>query len=418
MGKGRKLEKISLLALLILSLLVLAGFVPVRLGALSGVAEGILRDAGADSASAGEVSVTLFRGLRVKDVKTYKHISASEEYRVSVARADVSCNILSLALRVSSSPELLKPERDIFRELYESPLQFAGDISLQAMSLGSVKKVYAQGADVAFTHKGKEWISADGVSINIASKRKSLRGDLSANTVAIHGIAVVEGFSVKLFAGDGRLDLASGRGTVFGGKIGAELSLGLRDFRLIGGKARVEGLDLGKYCDGTGFPYGRLGGRASIDVQIEEGSPAALDSVRARGSFSAAGLSADNIAIQRAPAVSQLSKALRSLLFSEAAGSFELEGGKISFSEITGTGDVMSFKSAGRADFEGKLAQDFEGELSKEFVDGLPRVIRNSLERTPGGGGKFKCRITGTFHKPRVEVDKNVYKRAIRNIFK
>jgi len=422
--KGHKLEKLLTLLLLALSLLILAGFVPLRFRALNRVVEDALRGAGADSVLVGDVSVTLFRGVRVGGLRAHKRISADEDYTVAVSRADVSCNLFALAAAVAVNPRLFNPERDMFREAYEKPLELAGGLCARLMSLRSFKRAAVSGAGIWFTGKGAPGLSAEGVSAGVVrrgGRRSSLDGDISAALAVVPYLANVENFSVKLRAGDGRLDFTDGNGALFGGRVSAGLSLSLGDSRLIDGSASVRGLDLEKFCAGTGFSPGALTGIVNLDAALEPGS-AALDSIRASGSVSVGRLTAVEIALQKTAAVNQVSRDLRSLRFSEVRGDFQLSGGKLRFGKITGVGEVLSFRAAGWVGFDGKLDYSLDGEFSKKFVATLPKLVRNSLEETESGGGGFKCRISGTFHRPRVDIDKSVYDRAIggffRNLFK
>jgi len=133
-------------------------------------------------------------------------------------------------------------------------------------------------------------------------------------------------------------------------------------------------------------------------------------------------LTVTDIALLKTAAVNQVSRDLRSLRFSEVRGGFRLSGGKLRFGEITGVGEVLSFRAVGSVGFDGKMDYDLDGEFSGKFVATLPKLVRSSLEPTESGGGRFKCKISGTFHRPRVEVDRSVYDRAIggffRNLFK
>jgi len=429
MNKGHKIEKTAALLFLFFSLALLAGFLPIRFGSLNRAVEDALKGVGADTVTVGEVSVILWRGIRVKDLTVCKRVSANEDYRVSVPQADISCNLFGMAAAILTTPNILKSERDLFREAYEKPIEFAGDACVLAMSFGPVKRVTLRDAGVRVTqYKGKAaatavpWVNANGVSATLAVRgrgaKRAVDGSVSAKLATVPYIAVIEDFRVKLRVKDGQLSLTDGRGGIFGGKLDVDAFLDLDSSRFTGGKARIIGFDLEKYCAGTDFAPGRIGGKVDINVEIEEGSSAVLDSIKAKGSFKSANLTAAEIGLQRTQAVNQLSKELRTLEFGEVRGDFQLDGGKIRFREIVGTGDILTFKSAGWADFEGRLVQDFEGELNPTFTAKIPKFVRNGLERTENGGGRFKCRITGTFHKPRVEVDKKVYNRAFKNLFK
>jgi len=426
MNKGHKVEKIAALVFLFLSLALLAGFLPFRLGPLNRAVEGVLMDAGADSASVGEVSVILWSGVRVKDLTAYKRINAKEGYHAHVSRADISCNMFGMGLTLLTKPNILTAEKDLFREAYENPINFIGDACALAVSLGPLKKAAVKDAGVRFTqYKGKAaaavpGLSAEGVSASAAIRgpKRALDGSVSVKSAVIPSVAAIEDFRIKLRAADGRLNLTDGSGNIFGGKLNAEASLRLDSTKFTGGTARIKGLDLEQYCAKTNFSPGRLSGKVDIDARIEDIPAASIDSIKAKGSFKAANLTAADIGLQRTQAVNQLSKELRVLNFGDVRGDFRLDKGKIRFREIAANGDVLKFKSTGWADFDGRLEQDFVGELSQKFTEKLPKLVRSGLERTEDGGGRFKCRITGTFHKPRVEIDKGVYNRAFKNLFK
>ncbi|MDR2578255.1 MAG: AsmA-like C-terminal region-containing protein [Chitinispirillales bacterium] len=417
MNKTYKLEKIFTLALFLVSLLILAGFMPIGFGALTGVAESALREAGADSVSVGGVSVALWTGVRVKNLEAYKRISANEDYRVYAPRVDISCNLLRMGIAAIASGDLFTPGRDMFREVYEKPLELLGDLSSQMMSLRPFRKVTLHGAGISFTNKSGPWISAGGMSASVSSKGKSLDGKVNVTEASVPSLAKIKNFSIRLQAENGRLDLAQGSGSVFGGKFYAELSLDLNNLQILSGSTTIKGLDLDKFTVGTGFSPGSVSGKLNLEAQVEPG-PADFDSIRAKGSAVVTELTAVEIALQRTPAVSQVSRDLRTLLFSEVKSDFHLAGGRVNFDEITGTGEVMSFRSTGWIDFEGRMRQNLVGEFSENFTKRLPRLIRNSLEPTEEGGGRFKCGISGTFHRPRVEIDRSMYDRAVGGFFR
>jgi hypothetical protein len=409
------------LALFLLSLIVLAGFIPIgSVGFFRGVAESVLKGMGADTVSVGSVSVVLWTGLRVKDVNAYKRINdKGDGYRVGVARADVRCNLPGAAVALAVNPNVFKTDRDIFREAYEKPFELAGDVFGAAASLRPVKKIALRGVGVCFTGKGQTGVSVSGAEVNFGRDgERALSGRVSAGEAVIPALAKVEMFNVKVSVDDKKLELTDGGGTVFGGKLRMNVSVDLRQSKILSGEAFIGGLDLEKFCAGTGFSPGSLAGRMDIDARLEGGSPVRLDSVKANGFATVTNLTAADLALQKAPVVNRLSRDLRRLSFSRVKGGFTVAGGRFHFKEIVGVGDVLKFRSAGWVGFDGKLSQDFEGELSRDFVAGLPKLVRNSLEKTESEGGRFKCRFGGTFHKPRVEVDRSVYDRAIGGFFR
>ncbi|MCL2219665.1 MAG: AsmA-like C-terminal region-containing protein [Chitinispirillia bacterium] len=449
MNKLHNIEKVSTLVFLIISVALVVGFVPVRLGMFSGIAESTLKNVGADSVSVGGVSVSLWNGVRVHDFKAYKRINAAEDYRVHAHRVDISINLFRLAARLLFQPKSAHAEnsRDVFHEAYEDPLEFIGGIRL----IHTLKTVKLRGAGVNFTQKGKSWVSLNGVSADVSRQvefrralldsssgiiifgrlfrqRITLAGVLNVREAAVPSIAKVEHFNVKLLAEGDRLDLFDGSGNIFGGKINTDMSFGFRrhsshvlygsESRILNGRVHIKGLDLDRFCNETGFSPGRMTGKVNADAEVVMETVAHIDSVKAKGALTVTRLTASDIALQRAPAVSQVSGDLRQLSFAQVKGKFDVAKSRLTFDELIGQGDILKFRSAGWIGFDGRLSHDFEGEFSPEFTAGLGRLVRNGLEPTEDGGGRFKCRITGTIERPRVDVDRSVYNRALRNLFK
>jgi len=420
MNVSRKIEKTALPALFLLSLAVLAGFIPFGAGPLRGVAENALKDMGADSVSVGSVSVVLWTGLQAKEVSAYKRISnKGDGYRVRAAQADIRCNLVGAALALAADPGIFKSDRDVFREAYERPFELAGEAFGAAVSLRPVKKISLHGAGIGFIGRGKPGVSVSGADVILGrSGSAAFSGSVTVKEAVIPTLAKVERFHVKISVDDKNLELMNGVGTVFGGKLRAHIAVDARQSKILRGEVFVGGMDLEKFCAGTGFSPGRLAGKADIEARLEGGSPIRLDSFKANGRATVTNLTAADLALQTAPIVNRLSRDLRLLRFSEVKGGFAVAGGRLYFKEIKGAGDVLKFRSSGWVGFDGKLSQDFDGELSRDFVAGLPRLVRNSLEKTDDEGGRFKCKIGGAFHNPRIDVDKSVYDRAIGGFFK
>jgi len=419
-NRSHGIEKIAGLALFLLSLVILAGFVPIGAGPFRGVVENAIKGMGADSVSIEGVTVALWRGLRVKELATYKRISdKGDGYGLRVENVDIRCNLGGAVAAIAVNPNIFKSDRDIFREVYERPFELIEDISGAAASLRPVKRIALRGAVIGFTGNGKQGVSVSGADVVLGrSVGGALTGSANIREADIPTLAKVYNFRVNISVDDKSLELTDGVGAVFGGKLRMNLSVDARRSKILSGEAYVNGLDLEKFCVGTGFAPGRLLGKADMEARAEEGSPIRFDSMKARGRVTVKNLTATDLALQNAPIVTQLSSDLRLLRFSEVKGGFVLAGGRLNFKEIVGVGDVLKFRSTGWVGFDGKISQDFEGEFSGGFVAGLPRIVRGSLEKTEGDGGRFMCKIGGTFHKPRIEVDKSVYDRAVGGFFK
>ncbi|MDR3011752.1 MAG: hypothetical protein LBU70_00865 [Chitinispirillales bacterium] len=436
MNKNHIFEKISMLLLFFASIFVLVGFIPIRSDRLSRGAEKMLAEAGADSVSVGGISGTLFGGMRISNLCAYKRINANESYHIHVERIDVASNLFWLAVTMPFHRSLFSSERDMFHDAYKSPLGFVGALCDYWMAAVPVKKIILRGASVSFTDKkGLQGIAFSGISAKLSRVKKGigtgtprLVGSVTVAEAIIPTLAIVENFSAELDASAKTLGIG-GSGSIFGGELEASLILGLtaksdalisgmmNEYSIVGGNARIKGLDLGQYVVGTKFSPGSISGKLDLEAQLKP-SRADIDSIEAEGSAVITNLVAVNLALQNTRAVNRLSGDLRTLRFSEVRSDIQFSGGRVNFREMVGIGGVLSFRSTGWIDFDGRLNHNFVGEFSPSFISALPRLIRNSFERTANGGGRFNCRITGTFHRPNVEIDRSMYNRAIRNVFR
>jgi hypothetical protein len=385
------------------------GFIPLDFGAFNGIAEDILKDAGADSVNVKNVSVILIGGIRINEISVYKQINKKEFYRAEISQVNIYCKPLNLLF----SRNLLLDERDIFMEIYEKPIILAGEAVTLINSLGFIKKMDLSGAKISF----KTGLSAENISVNLLRK-KNIHGNIAIEKITIPSVASIENFSAKLLSNSEILNIFSATADVLNGKLSAEVSIDLNNFRTVGGFAKINGLDLARFCKETKFSPGRLSGIADFNVEIEKNTALMLDSIKLNGNFSVSNLVVSDLALQRLSVVRNASKDLRVLKFSEVNGEFAFLNGKVDFKKITGKGNTMNFTSVGWFKFDGSIYQKFEGEFSPKFVLGLSRLVRNSLEKTENGGGKFHCTISQKFHNPKIKVDKAVYKRAIKNAFK
>jgi hypothetical protein len=380
------------------------------------MAQDILKDFGADSVTVKKVSATLFDGVKVTEIQIYKQINPREFYRAEISRVDIYGNVL--AYLFPRKP--IKIERDFFMEAYEKPLELIGDVFVFGVGRSPLRKIELQNASVVFTNRNKAGVSIDGVSVKLEKRGKKITGNLKAQETIIPSVAKIENFTAKLRSNGKQLEIFDASGDIFDGKLNAELSIDLNNFRTVGGNALISGLDLGLFCKESKFSPGRLEGKADFNLEIEQGTAILLDSIKLTGNFLIKELLTVDLALQNISLVKKFAKDLRTIKFTEVKGEFTFLNGRVNFKEIAGKGDTMKFKSVGWFKLDGTLQHSFDGEFTPNFVAGLSRLVRNSFEKTDDGGSRFRCEISGTFHKPRVTVvdKKTMYRRVVKNVFK
>jgi hypothetical protein len=411
-------KKKSLLLWLFVFLVI---FIPFGIGKFDGIVEDILKEAGADSVSVGNVSVSLFRGICIENLSTYKRKNAQEYYTAEISRIYIRGDIFGLGSMVIGREKSGKVKRDIFMEVYYKPIELVSEAFSNLAALGLLKEIEINGAAICFMNKGKVNISAKGVSTKLSMKSDAFEGKASIAYALIPSVAKIESFSTKMKSNDGKqLDLFDMEWKVFGGKFNARASLNLKKPKILGGGMRIRGLDVKQFWAQSKILSGNIEGKVDLDLEIEPFKLSVIDSVKLKGSFSVNKLTAVDLPLQKLAVVNKASPKLRSIQFEQVKGKFVFSNKNIKFNEILGIGDVMNFRSVGWFNIDdGRVYQDFEGEFGEQFVSTeLSRLVRNSLEKTENGGGRFKCTISQTFEYPRVKVDKSVIKTGIKNIFK
>ena len=417
---SRAVKKKSAFNVFVLLCLVIIpmGFIPLPFGAVENIVIDVLKDAGADSVSVGKAYVTVFKGIHIENLSTYKRKNSRENYRTKVSSVNIIGNVFDLASAISEQKKSSKSKkRDIFMEVFDKPVELAGEAFVQLPAFGLINRIELNGAAIHFTQKNKAGISVEGVSMKLYGNNEFLEGKLFAAKANIPSVTRFDNFNVKLKSDGKRLDIFGVNGKIFDGEFRAQVSINLKNYRILSGSAHISGLDIQQLWTKIKFASGQVGGRVDSDVEIEEGTVTALKSIALKGKFSVSEASAVDLPLQKTDMVKKVSPKLRAIQFEQVNGDFTYSNQKVKFNEIAGTGDVMKFRSIGWLELDnGKWEQNFEGEFSKQFIPQIPSgLIRNSLEKTNDGGGRFKCNINQTFENPRVKVDKSMYRQAIKN---
>jgi len=417
----KKYRKRNFGVFLLLCIILLIGFMPLSFDGVENIVAGVLKDAGADSVSVGKAYITVFKGIQVENLSTYKRRNSREYYRTKVSSVSIVGNVFGLAAVVSGGGKKPSktPKRDIFLEVYDRPVELLGEAIVQLPAVGLINKIELNSASVRFINKDGAGVSADGVSVKLYKSNELFNGHLTAKKVNIPHFTKIENFNVKLKSNGKNLDFFDAKGKIFDGKFRGQVSINPKNSRIVGGNAHISGLDIQKLWTEMKFASGHVSGKFDSDVEIEGGTKIALESIKLKGKFSVNEASAVDLPLQNVDMVSKISPKLKSVQFQQVTGDFRFLDKCFEFDEIVGTGDVMKFRSVGWLELNGRWEQNFEGEFSKQFMTEIPSgLIKNSLGRTDDGGGRFRCKISQTFEKPRVKADKSMYKQVFKNIFK
>ena len=398
--------------------IILIGFIPFTYKSFNGIVEDILKEAGADSVSVENVSVSILGGsVRIENLSTFKRKNTREHYVAEVSRVDIRGNVFALGTLVLGRKNNAQITRDIFMEVYAKPIELVGEAFIELGNLSLLKEITLTNASVRFEERGKTAVSAEGISAKLSRRGKFFNGSASVVKANVPDIAEVENLSVKMRSNGKTLDFFDIEGEVLGGNFVANASLSLSDFQILGGKARGEDIDIGQFWQNSKFS-GSVSGVASFDVDILQGKASNLEAVNLSGKFWASRVVAARLPLQRVRLVRRFSLNLCPMSFQRVEGEFTFSNGRFNFSEMVGTGgDIMNFRSVGWFQLDGRLYKNFNGEFSREVIPTLTRIVRNSLEMGETGG-RFYCAISGNIENPQVRVGRSVVRRGARNVFR
>lgn len=164
--------------------------------------------------------------------------------------------------------------------------------------------------------------------------------------------------------------------------------------------------------------YGKAGNLSGIaDFKLNfASSPLLIDSLKIEGSLKTSLLKISDLPVQIAFAQLLSADKLKQLSFKNTETVFKkLPDSRYEIS-ICGNGDQISFESKGWFSNDGLLEQQIEGVIKDSFVNELPRMIAASLERRDYGRF-FKCKLYGTFSEPKIELDREILRKAVKNMF-
>lgn len=168
---------------------------------------------------------------------------------------------------------------------------------------------------------------------------------------------------------------------------------------------------------GTGRDIeGTVKGSMDIEVHVQR-SRIHPDSVRASGSISLNRVRMRDLPIQKKLFVALLLPEFEELKFDRINADFQFSEGTFRSDDLKAKGDPLDFSSKGWISYKGFCDQYVTGTLEKTYVEGLPPVVRSSLETDSRGRGAFACRVKGHIDNPVVELDRTMLNRAVRSVF-
>ncbi|MFP4163928.1 MAG: AsmA-like C-terminal region-containing protein [Chitinispirillaceae bacterium] len=410
-----KFERKVTVLLLSASILTLMGFIPFRVTFLEEKASRMIRDAGADSIRIERISVRLWQGICISGVDLVENFEGAEKYRISADKFEISCNLAFAALHFAFSGDESVTEKDLFGEMINNPLDVIKRSTRIMKKIKPCKSVSVRGGSVDIFEDQQRTFYVRKTSLELKRGGDGLKGDVGFAEAFLPSLAVVRKFRAELSVDEDLVAVRNGKGDLFNGKLKVDTGLDLDSSDLIPSIIEVKGLELERFCSQTDFSLGSLKGTLDLKADIER-SDIHVDSLKGKGEFDMKNVEASDLPIQKTATVNFVSTKLQNLYFRKVESLCTISNGRLRFKNFRGYGDKMDFSAQGWIRPDGRMNLKMNGVFSKNFSKKLKRLVKVSLEKTEEGKTEFRCRISGTFEHPLIEIDGSVYKRAAGSV--
>ena len=390
--RGKTARKIGFFMMGVLVLVFLLGFVPFSNQALKTKVERILKESIVDSCSIDKLTITLWTGVSVKNIRCAWRDPSGASYCCSIPRAVVSYHVLPILFKrlIIKNITLERPqftcnlpsapttpgaphEGFSFDKLSDALAGFPYTVFVRNITLFKARVLVTQKRETVLDCRGIGLSMKVGVDRSIA-----LDGAFDADTVGLLDAWHLTRFKARLSVKGPRVTLASCKAESYGGKINvnarANLAAGaLEDLGIAVSRVKLDQW----YSDEKAGP-GRLTGKLDASMDFSR-SALCVDSLAAKGKIKITGVTASDLPLQKNLIVVLAVPKLTTMRFSRISSDLDLKKGKIYTENVTGEGDPMDFKADGWVDLNGYFSERINAEFSGEFMGSLPPFFRKSL---------------------------------------
>ncbi len=407
----------SLLFAVVVAILI-AGFFPVSHPVITRHVGSLMSKSTLDTCTIGKVRLALWKDVTLYDVHTSDMSEEGLKYVANLSRIRINCNVINIMQKWSQ----IKKDYKLFcssfsQRLNQNTCMAIHELLMFAAQSEYIKSISIDGKTVKISKRNAPFISAESFCFDISreqEKSRNIRIDFDAAELVylkndFTFLRVNCLFDKKFF------NINRCRARVFDGKIKFVTRLDLVNKRMHDFTLDASGLNLEKMIASTDIPR-CISGSMDIDLNLIS-SALELDSVRGKGVVNVSEMSVWETPVQRALAELLENPNFNRLSFSRVKADFEILDRNTIRTDISGSGEVLDFKSNGMLNLKGKINQQVDAALSENAIKELPGFVVNSLALNENNRRAVRCRIYGTLAEPKVELDREILKKAIGNVF-
>lgn len=425
-GKKKKLkfdllkliELVASIVFIVIVIFLITGFLPFSHPLITSYTQSLIQKSSLDTCAIAKVKLSLWKGVTLYDVYASETTGSGVEYELKLSKIRISCNILSTIFKWHDLEREFQQFRGSFYQIAEKDAYTAIDGLLRFASRSEhIKNVTIDGTYLKIIKKGAPVITANRFSFDITREQEKSQ-NIELNLDAAEFVYLQNEFTFFRATGlyDNRiLDISRCRGRIFNGKVKISTGIDLVNKRMHDFTLNASNLNLEQMVS-SGSIQGCVSGKMDLDLEIVS-SPLQLDSIRGKGIIHVSGISFEETPVQIALVQLLENPVLNRLSFSKMRADFEILNKDSIRADISGNGEMFDFKSNGMLNLHGWINQQVNAALSEEAIEELPGFVISSLDLNENNRRTVRCRIYGTLNEPKVELDREILKNAIGNVF-
>lgn len=414
----KSLEWIASLFFAAIVAVLIAGFFPLSHPFFTRYAHSMISKSALDTCTVGKVKVAFWKGVTLYDVHISESVEYGLKYELNLSRIRINCNVVNLMQKLSQ----IKKEYQLFHKKFSQDAKEDGYAVIDQLlritaQSEQINSICIDGKTVKISKRDSSLIYAERFSLDIfREQEKSQKIELYIDAAELDYLNNdFTFFRANCLFDKGTLDISRCRARAFGGKVKINTRLDLNNKRMHDFTLNATGLNLEKMTVSANMQR-CVSGSMDIDLNLVSSS-LELDSVRGKGVVNLSEVSVWETPIQRALVELLENPDFKRLSFSKVKADFNMLHRDTIRADIFGSGEVLDFKSSGMLNLKGGINQQVDAAISDAAIKELPGFVVNSLALDENNRRVVRCRIYGTFDEPKVELDREILKKAIGNVF-
>ncbi len=411
-----------------LLLILVAGFIPYSNSQLSEAVQKLCKKSFAQSCSIRRITIQPWLGVSLDSVSIASDDTKSG-FEVTVPTVKVTYHIVPLLFKCIAIKKIMLVDPHVAVHAPRVPKEKEADekpLSVDALraQLSSfpfsvvIQSVSVQDGKIDFIQDSKKFCEVSGLDIAMKFRLDttlSLQGEMSCDQLKWAGVWRVKNLRAKLLIDDFIMTLSKCRADFYDGRINASCKVDLTSLTLERLEFELSRVDLAKLYEAMNIGLGQCRGRLNGKLTMEK-SRLVADSLSGWGRAVMTDVHVQNLPLQNNLVVLMAIPQLKDVTFSRFETDLQIKKGKIYTPNIKGNGSPMDVDAQGWVDFDGYFSEQCNGVFERDFIGSLPQIVGQSLNDEPDGRKSFKCRVSGTFKNPRLDVDQRIVNRAVGNV--